>query len=253
MIELDDLEQTTNQSRHAWREAVVFVILLVGLMSMQEALAATKKQFIKQDLSVLKHQIETYLMAQSAGYAGTTTVKAGAIDPNLKLGACLQPEVFLPPGSRAWGRTTVGVQCDSPVRWKIYVQATVRVKGQYLVTAYPLPQGHTISKQDLAFAEGDLARMPAGVFTDASQIVGQVVRSPLMAGSVLRQNMLKQALAVQQGQTVMLTTAGLGFTINAEGKALRNASMGQVVQVKVPNGQVVSGIAKPGGKVEVRF
>ncbi len=253
MIELDQTEQQGTKRRHAWHEALVFVVFLTGLFSMQEALAATQKKFVRQDLSLLKHKIETFLTTQSAGYAGDIKVKAGAIDPNLKLAACIQPEVFLPPGSRAWGKTSVGIQCDAPVRWKIYVQATVSIKGQYLVTAHPLPQGHTITKQDLAYAEGDLARMPAGVFTDAGQIIGQVVRSPMMAGSVLRQNMLKQALAVQQGQTVLLTTAGLGFTINAEGKALKNASLGQVVQVKVPSGQVVSGIARQGGKVEVGF
>lgn len=110
-----------------------------------------------------------------------------------------------------------------------------------------------MTQQDLAFAEGDLTQLPAGVFTDANQIVGQTVRSPLLAGSVFRQNMLKQALAVQQGQTVLLTTAGVGFTINAEGKALKNASLGQVVPVKVSSGQVVSGVARADGKVEVSF
>jgi flagellar basal body P-ring formation protein FlgA len=51
----------------------------------------------------------------------------------------------------------------------------------------------------------------------------------------------------------LLTTSGKGFTINAEGKALKNASLGQVVPVKVQSGQVVSGIAREDGKVEVRF
>jgi len=74
-----------------------------------------------------------------------------------------------------------------------------------------------------------------------------------MAGSIVRQDMLKQALAVQQGQTVLLTTAGVGFSINAEGKALKNANQGEVVPVKVQSGQVVSGIARADGKVEVRF
>ncbi len=253
MIDASELEQATFRQRHAWREALVFVAFLMGLMAMQEALATPQKRFVKQDLRVLKHKIETFLFEQSAGYSGAVKVTAGGIDPNLKLAACVQPEVFLPPGSRAWGKTSVGIQCDAPVRWKIYVQASVSIKGQYLVTAHPLPQGHTITKQDIVFAEGDLTRMPAGIFTNASQIIGQTVRSAMMAGSVLRQNMLKQALAVQQGQTVLLTTAGIGFTINAEGQALKNASLGQVVPVKVRSGQVVSGIARAGGKVEVGF
>lgn len=253
MMDAYKIGQTTFQPRHAWREALIFVIFLMGLLSMQEALATAQKKFVKQDLSVLKHKIVSFLTTQSAGYSGDIKVTAGAIDPNLKLAACIQPEVFLPPGSRAWGKTSVGIQCDAPARWKIYVRANVSIKGHYLLTAHPLPQGHTITKQDLTIAEGDLTRLPAGIFIEASQIVGQTVRSPMMAGSVLRQNMLKQALAVQQGQTVLLTTVGVGFTINAEGKALKNASLGQVVQVKVRSGQVVSGIARRNGKVEVGF
>ena len=235
------------------RKIVVLIGLFVGVIAMQNAYANTQNKFIKQDLSVLKHKIEAFLLEQSAGYAGEIKVTAGSIDPNLKLAACFSPEVFLPPGSRAWGNTNVGIQCHAPQKWKIYAQANISIKTQYLVAAHPLSQGHVVTQQDLAFAEGDLTQLPAGVFTDANQIVGQTVRSPLLAGSVFRQNMLKQALAVQQGQTVLLTTAGVGFTINAEGKALKNASLGQVVPVKVSSGQVVSGVARADGKVEVSF
>lgn len=235
------------------RKIVVLIGLFVGMIAMQNAYANTQNKFIKQDLSVLKHKIEAFLLEQSAGYAGEIKVTAGSIDPNLKLAACFSPEVFLPPGSRAWGNTNVGIQCHAPQKWKIYAQANISIKTQYLVAAHPLSQGHVVTQQDLAFAEGDLTQLPAGVFTDANQIVGQTVRSPLLAGSVFRQNMLKQALAVQQGQTVLLTTAGVGFTINAEGKALKNASLGQVVPVKVSSGQVVSGVARADGKVEVSF
>jgi len=233
--------------------AIVVMATVLSLLPVQQVLAKTKKQFVKQDHSVLKHKIEDFLRTQSAGYAGEVKVKAGAIDPNLKLAACLMPEVFLPPGSRAWGRTSVGVQCDAPTRWKIYVRADVSIKAQYLVASHPLSRGHTITKHDLSFAEGDLTQLPTGVMTDASQIVGQTVRSSIRAGSAVRQNMIKQALAVQQGQMVMLTTAGTGFTINAEGKALKNANQGEMVRVKVRSGQIVSGVARADGKVEVRF
>lgn len=246
-------EIVRSQRPHAWREAIVFVVVLMCMLSLSEAFANTQKRFIRQDLNALKQKVETFLNIQSAGYPGDVKVTAGSIDPNLKLAACLNPQAFLPPGSRAWGKTSVGIQCDAPVKWKIYVQAEVSIKAPYIVTAHPLSQGHKITEQDLTFAQGDLTRLPAGVFTDASQLVGQVVRSPMMAGTVLRQSMLKQALAVQQGQTVLLTTQGPGFVINAEGKAMKNASLGQVVPVKVRNGQIVSGIAKPNGKVEVHF
>jgi len=110
-----------------------------------------------------------------------------------------------------------------------------------------------MTAQDMLLAEGELTQLPAGVFTDSAQAIGRTVSMSMIAGSVLRQEMLKQAPAVLQGQVVMLTSIGKGFSVAAEGKALNNANDGQVVQVKVESGSVVSGIARAGGKVEVAF
>ncbi len=138
--------------------------------------------------------------------------------------------------------------------WTIYVQAKVSVRAQYLVAAIPLTQGHVVSAQDVVIEEGDITQLPGGIFTDNTQVNGRHVVISMTAGSILRQEMLKQPPVVQQGQTVLLTSSGKGFSVSTEAKALNNAADGQVVQVGVESGQVVSGIALPnGGKVEVSF
>jgi len=73
------------------------------------------------------------------------------------------------------------------------------------------------------------------------------------AGTVLRQEMLKISPVVQQGQTVKLISTGEGFSVSAEGQAMGKANEGQIVQVKVASGQIVSGIARNGGQIEVGF
>ena len=88
------MEQNTTRLGQAWRVAISFIVLLLWLISMQEALATSTTKLVKQDLSVLKQKIEAFLMAQSAGYAGEIKVTAGAIDPNLTIAACFEPEVF---------------------------------------------------------------------------------------------------------------------------------------------------------------
>jgi len=222
------------------------------LILMQPAFATPANLTERQDLELLRNKIVEFLVTQSTGYPGKVTVSAGLIDPNLKLAQCPAPEIFLPSGSRAWGKTSVGIRCSAP-SWTIYAQAKVNVKAPYLVAATPLVQGHVVTGQDLLSEEGELTQLPAGVFTDAAQAVGRTVTMSMIAGSVLRQDMLKLAPVVQQGQSVMLTSGGHGFSVTAEGKALNNANEGQVVQVKAESGTVVSGIARAGGKVEVAF
>lgn len=207
----------------------------------------------KQNLAVIKTKITEFLETQTIGYPGKVSVQAGAIDPNLKLAQCPNVQVFLPAGSKAWGKTSVGVRCNAPDVWTIYVQATVNVIAQYLVAASPLAQGQVVTSQDILFQTGDLTQLPAGVFTDQAQTIGRTVNISMNAGTVLRQEMLKIAPVVQQGQTVMLTTKGSGFSVSAEGLAMAKANEGQVVQVKVASGQVVTGIARNGGQVEVGF
>ena len=207
----------------------------------------------KQNLALIKTKITEFLETQAIGYPGIAIVHSGAIDPNLKLAQCPDIQVFMPAGSRAWGKTSVGVRCNAPSVWTIYVQATVNVMAQYLVAASPLSQGQIVTGQDVIFEKGDLTQLPAGVFTDQAQAVGRTVNISMNAGTVLRQEMLKVAPVIQQGQTVMITSKGSGFSVSAEGQAMAKANEGQVVQVKVSSGQVVTGIARNGGQVEVGF
>jgi flagellar basal body P-ring formation protein FlgA len=52
---------------------------------------------------------------------------------------------------------------------------------------------------------------------------------------------------------VKVVTHGRGFSVASEGRALSNGSEGQTVQARTPAGQVVSGLARAGGVVEVVF
>lgn len=232
---------------------VAAFIWVSGVCYAESVTPVVKQNLAIQNLSMVKAKITEFLETQTIGYPGKVSVRAGAIDPNLKLAQCPDLQVFLPSGSRAWGKTSVGVRCSAPSAWTIYVQATVNIVAQYLVSAAPLAQGQIVTSQDVIFESGDLTQLPAGVFTDQAQAIGRVVNISMNAGTVLRQEMLKISPVVQQGQTVMLTTVGKGFSISAEGQAMSKANEGQIVQVKVASGQVITGIARNGGQVEVHF
>ena len=91
------------------------------------------------------------------------------------------------------------------------------------------------------------------MITDPAQAVGSVALMRVSAGLPLRRDMLKSAEAVSIGQSVKVIAQGPGFAISAEGSAMNNASPGQPVRVKTANGQIIQGIVKDAGTVEIQL
>ncbi len=86
-----------------------------------------------------------------------------------------------------------------------------------------------------------------------AQAVGRSPTLSLAAGAPLRADTLRAKQVVQQGQLVRVVSGGPGFKVSAEARAIGSAGDGQVVQVRTPGGTIISGVAKPGGLVEVVF
>lgn len=229
---------------NANRSLRLFALLLV---LMPPAAAA------RQEPAEVKRVVEDFLRVETRGLPGKASFSVGAIDPNNQLAPCPALEAFLPPGGRAWGRTSIGVRCLAEGGWSIFVPVQVRVVGDYFVTARPLARGQVIAPGDLARRSGDLAELPAGIVTEEAQAVGRTANVGLQAGRALRSDLLREPMAVLQGQGVKVVSKGQGFQVATEGKALNNAAAGQVVQVRTASGQVLSGIARPGGVVEVGY
>lgn len=223
-------------------------ILSLLLVALSLPLAA------RQDPGPVKKAIEDFLHIQVKGLPGQANFRVGHIDPQNNLAPCSAFEISLPPGARAWGNTNVNVKCQSEGTWSIFVPVQIRVMGDYLVSARPLAQGQVISEADITKNHGDLAGLPSGILTDPSQAIGKISSLSITSGRPLRNDMLRQAMVVQQGQGVKVISKGPGFQVTGgEGRALNNAIDGQVVQVRMANGHVVSGIARAGGVVEVTY
>jgi flagellar basal body P-ring formation protein FlgA len=228
-------------------------LMTAGLLVLAASAQPRAAQILQAPVAAhaaIRGAVGDFLAAQTGGLPGQVEHGVGAIDPRLVLPACGAMEVFTPPGARLWGKTNVGVRCASPA-WTIYVPVTVKVTGSYLVTVRALPPGHVIAAADTMAAFGDLTQLPAGVAQDPAQVVGRSVSGSLAAGQPLRTDILRAPVVIQQGQAVKLVARGQGFEVTADGKALSQGILGQVVQVRAPSGQTVSGIARSAGVVEI--
>ncbi|SNX59172.1 flagella basal body P-ring formation protein FlgA [Nitrosomonas ureae] len=228
--------------------------IIVVLASFTPALASRHKNIPpRQEISLINNAIENFLYSNTASLPGHVTVNISQIDRHLVLPECPQLEPFIPVGNRLWGKTSIGVRCNSGIAtWTIYVQAEINVMSNVLHTARPIATGQIITNEDIAPQNTNLTQLPEGILTDASLIVGKVAATNLPAGQPLRPQMLRAPYVILRGQTVSLVVQGRGFNIQSEGQALADAADGQVIQVRNKSGRIVSGLARPNSIVEIK-
>lgn len=227
------------------------VLSLIGSLLGAPCVAQEAKP--KQDLEQLKLTAEQFLQTQASQLPGQVSIDVNPPDKRLNLPACSAPVAFFPNGSKAWGKTTVGVRCLTPSSWTIFMQASVKVQAQYVAAAVAVAAGQQIHASQLMLLQGDLTSMPGGVITDMQQVLGKTSAIALAAGAPLRQEALRKQNVVQQGQIVKLVSNGPGFSVSAEARAINSAADGQMVQVKTASGQQISGMAMASGVVQVNY
>ena len=206
-----------------------------------------------QDAGAIKTAVEDYLQRQTRGMSGQVDFTVGAIEAANNLVPCNALDVSLPRGARLWGHTSVEVHCRSDAGWRLYVPIDVSVVADYLVLTRSMAAGEVVAAGDLGKQSGDLTQLPDGILVNAEQAVGRTMALSLAAGKPLRAEALRLTYVVRQGQGVKVISVGSGFQVSSEGRALNNAASGEVAQVRLRNGKVVSGVARAEGTVEVSY
>lgn len=213
-----------------------------------------------QGPNAIQMQIQQQLQSQLDILGGTNdagapraSVDVGPVDPRVANQPCDQIDLMLPAANRLRGRIQVGVRCRSPHAWAAWVPATIQITGTYYVASHQLPPGKTLDMGDLEARTGDLSLLPPSVVQQPADVVGRVLLTSVAANQPLRAESLRLPIAVQAGQTVKLVAEGGGFQVTSDGRAMNQAAVGQVAQVRTANGNVVSGIAQSVGVVAIQF
>lgn len=112
-------------------------------------------------------------------------VVVGEPDSRLRLAPCARTENYLPPSTRLWGRSRIGVRCvDGVARWNIFVPVTVKAYGEAWVVKAGVAPGAVLTPNDAVLAEVDWAEDANAVLADPALWVGQVATRTLATGQV---------------------------------------------------------------------
>ena len=204
-----------------------------------------------QSADTVRAVVREFLRGQTAGQPGEVSIDVPPPTLPRHLAPCNQLEPWLPTGARAWGRVRVGVRCVDQANWALYVQAEVKVVGDYLVSARALRPGEILAAADLDQRRGDLTTMGRHLLTDPAQAIGHQMRFAVARGQALRATMVAQPIVIQSGRPVKVIVQGAGFQVANEGVALGNARLGDTVRVRLASGRVVSGEASENGEVRI--
>jgi flagella basal body P-ring formation protein FlgA len=94
-------------------------------------------------------------------------VVVGESDSRLRLAPCARTENYLPPSTRLWGRSRIGVRCvDGVARWNIFVPVTVKAFGEAWVVKAGVAPGAVLTPNDAVLAEVDWAEDANAVLAD---------------------------------------------------------------------------------------
>ena len=198
----------------------------------EPALHALTQRWVDQAISAAQGAAATPLRME---------VSVGALDSRLKLAVCAQVEPYIPPGTRLWGRTRLGLRClDTGTRWNVYLPVTIKAFGPAWVVKGDLVPGAVLTAADMIEAEVDWAQESAAIVSDPAAWLGQVAVRALSTGQALRQGMFRPAQVFAAGAQVRVLAQGAGFQITSDGQALSAGVVGQATRVKMDNGRIMS-------------
>lgn len=232
----------TRFSGSAVAGAVILIFAQFGSASAQQI----------QDQAAIRTAIETAISPRLAAIPGASgEVEVGTIDSRLRLEACPNIDVELPPTNAA--TMTAKVSCQDP-SWTLYVPVHLRAWVNAVIAATNLPPNTTLSAAQLTSGRVDQLASNTGLITDPRQAQGKILRIGLMAGSPVLSSLLDLPISVHRGQNIVLTLTDQSMTLKTTAMAMEDGRVGDSISVQNPATQKTlrATVSRDGG-VEIKF
>ena len=206
-----------------------------------------------QDLSAIEHTAYMYALNEALASYDSPQVVVDSLDKRLRLQQCgASLNAFSNTTSNTLGSRTIGVKCQSPTEWTVYVPVKIKVLKHVVVAARPLAANQTLTAQDLRLELMDISDLRQGFLPAREQVVGQQLKYPIAVGMVVPPRGLKLEKVVRRGEQIILVASAGTMEVRMNGTAMEDASVGDKVKVKNSSSQrIVEGIVEAPGIVKV--
>jgi flagellar basal body P-ring formation protein FlgA len=249
------LSATDNRHiRAATQSKSGYLATLLALLSVAlPALSATGEGAAVEPLSRIEAAAHSYVESLLPAGAAETQITVSPLDRRLRLAQCGSAlKAQLPPGANLTARATVGVTCEGPVHWAVYVPVVVESRVAVLVLRHPVARDSRLTADDVTLESRRTAGLATAYLGSVSELAGRTARRPLAIGTALTVDMFIADTVVHRGQEVTLLAGNGPIEIRASGRALTDAPAGARVQVQnLSSMTVVEGVVESADVVRV--
>lgn len=206
-----------------------------------------------QDPQSIRAAVDRFVSEHVSNTAEKIEVEINDLDKRLRLPRCGQAlEPFMSNPKELRGRIAVGVRCNGPKPWKLYVGAYVRHYGDLLVAKQALPRGAVLTAADLKVERAELTQLHQGYYQTMADAIGMVTKRSLAAGKAITPDAVDSKRLVQRGDRVTIEAKYGGIEVRMRGEAMRDGSNGERISVKnLSSERIIEGIVTSQGVVSV--
>lgn len=190
----------------------------------------------------------------TASHYEEVEIQVRPLDARLDLADCGQPLRVLPETTRrTLGPVSVGIRCDGPAPWTLYVRGQVSAAVDVPVMIDSVARGDILGSSDVALERRRINREMGTIFAKIDDIVGQEAKRDLPEGTTVRHSDLRAPELVARGSLVTLIAGGGPIQVAMEGKAMASGAAGDRILVKnISSGRQVEGVIAKDGSVVVQ-
>ena len=207
-----------------------------------------------QQIADIRHAAITYTREQASKHEiHITGIETGTLDQRLRLHACKTDlEAFTPYNAPFSDRMTIGVRCNDPKPWTLYVPVRIESEVIAVVLTRPLRRGETITQGDLRAERRPYIKTASAQIESIEAAVGLTATRSMNAGTALTLAMLKMPSLVARGDQIALYVKMGQLTVRASAEALEDGAVGERIWLKnTKSRRKVEGLVQKDGSVRV--
>jgi len=226
------------------RELILATAICAALLGEAQAAAIEK-------LENIRNAVLEFAAQEVGGVDDNVHLEIGRLDPRLRLAACGEPlTAYFSTGSRTVGHTNVGIRCEGPKPWSLFVPLLIDRQIAVAVAVDRVQRGQVIDAADVTYELRSMAKLNAGYFAANDGLIGKISTRPIARGTPYTHNMVKANRIVRRGERVTLSLQSGGIAVRVVGTALRDGTRGERIPVRnLSSKRVIEGVVHEPGLV----